>query len=75
LPLDPRFVVSNSVEIDRFLRAIKIHSMHSFGGEVKPSSPCQQIFQHVKNPFQVRTKILSKAKLIISFAQFLLLCY
>jgi hypothetical protein len=34
--LDPRFAGSNLAEVDGFLRAIKIHSMLSFRGEVKP---------------------------------------
>jgi hypothetical protein len=38
---------------DGFLRAIKVCSMPSFGGEVKPSTPCPQILQHVKQPFEV----------------------
>jgi hypothetical protein len=31
-----------------FLRAIKIRSTPSFGGEVKPEAPCHNIFRHVK---------------------------
>jgi hypothetical protein len=34
---------SNSAEIDEFLRAIKIRSLTSFGGEVKPLVPCCKI--------------------------------
>jgi hypothetical protein len=34
--LDPRSAGLNPAEDDRFLRAIKIHSMPSFVGEVKP---------------------------------------
>jgi hypothetical protein len=33
---------------DGFLRAIKICSMPSFGGEVKPGAPCSKILPHVK---------------------------
>jgi hypothetical protein len=33
-----------------FLRAIKIRSTTSFGGEVKPSIPCRKILRHVKGP-------------------------
>jgi hypothetical protein len=69
------FAGSNSAAVDGFLRAIKIRSTLSFGGEVKSSDPCREILWHDKNPFEVWTKILSKAKLIISFAQFLLVCY
>jgi hypothetical protein len=31
---------------DRFLTAIKIRSTPSFGGEVKPETPCRKILQH-----------------------------
>jgi hypothetical protein len=41
-PLDPRFAGSNPAEDDGFLRVIKIRSMTSFGGEVKPSVPCRR---------------------------------
>jgi hypothetical protein len=40
--------VSNLDKDDRFLRAIKIHSMASFRGEVKLSAPCCKILWHVK---------------------------
>jgi hypothetical protein len=33
---------------DGFLTAIKIRSMPSFEGEVKPEAPCRKILQHVK---------------------------
>jgi hypothetical protein len=36
---------------DGFLRAIKIRSTTSFGGEVKPSSPCRKMLRHVKDHF------------------------
>jgi hypothetical protein len=36
-----------------FLRAIKFHSMPSFGGEVTLLAPCHKILQHVKEPFTV----------------------
>jgi hypothetical protein len=42
LPLDPRFAGSNPAEDDGFLRVIKIRSMTSFGGEVKPSVACRR---------------------------------
>jgi hypothetical protein len=48
--LAPRFVGSNPVEDDVFLMAIKIHSMISFRGEVKPSDLCHKILWHVKEP-------------------------
>jgi hypothetical protein len=34
------------------LRAIKIHSMPSFRGEVKLLAPCHKILHHVKEPFK-----------------------
>jgi hypothetical protein len=37
---------------EEFLRAIKIRSTPSFGGEVKPETPCK-ILRHVKNHVQV----------------------
>ena len=39
-PLVPKFAGSNPAKAVRFLRAIKILSTPSFGGEVKPSVPC-----------------------------------
>jgi hypothetical protein len=53
VPLDPRFAGSNPAQCDGFLRAIKIPSMPSFGGEVKPSAPCSKILRHVKIPYDV----------------------
>jgi hypothetical protein len=38
---------------DRFLRAMKICSMPSFGWKVKPESPRHKILQHIKNHLQV----------------------
>jgi hypothetical protein len=38
---------------DGFLMAIKILSMPSFGGEMKPLAPCRKILQPVKNQFIV----------------------
>jgi hypothetical protein len=35
---------------DGFLRVIKIHSMPSFGWEVKPEAPGYKILRHVKDP-------------------------
>jgi hypothetical protein len=34
---------------DGFLRAIKIRSTPSFGGEVKREVPCRKILRHVKD--------------------------
>jgi hypothetical protein len=47
--LDPRFVGSNPVKGDGFLRAVKICSTPAFGGEVRQEAPCRKILQHVKN--------------------------
>jgi hypothetical protein len=44
LPLDPRFAGSNPAESGGFLKAIKIRSTTSFGGEVKPSAPFRNKF-------------------------------
>jgi hypothetical protein len=52
LPLDPRFAGSNSTEDDEFLKAIKIYSATSFGGEVKPSVSYSKILRHVKEPYE-----------------------
>ena len=41
-PLVPKFAGSNSAEAVGFLRAKKILSTPSFGGEVKPSIPCRR---------------------------------
>jgi hypothetical protein len=37
---------------DVFLTAIKIRSTASFGGEVKPETPCRKILRHVKYHFK-----------------------
>jgi hypothetical protein len=50
LALDTRFAGSNQTEYDGFLMEIKISSMNSFGGEVKPSVPCRKILRNVKYP-------------------------
>jgi hypothetical protein len=38
---------------DGFLRVIKIHSIPSFTGEIKPEAPHCKILQHVKYHLQV----------------------
>jgi hypothetical protein len=40
-----------------FLRAIKIRSTPSFGGEVKLFAPCRNILQHVKEAFEYERDI------------------
>jgi hypothetical protein len=42
--LDPRFAGSNLAEDYGLLRAIKIHSTTSFGGQVKLSVPFIEVF-------------------------------
>jgi hypothetical protein len=36
---------------DGFLRVIQIRSMTSFGGKVKPATPCRKILLHVTDPY------------------------
>jgi hypothetical protein len=50
--LDPRFAGLNPAEDSGFLRAIKICSTTSFGGEVKPLVLCCEILQHVKELYR-----------------------
>jgi hypothetical protein len=52
-----KFAVSNPAEGDGLLRALKICIVHFFGGEVKQSALCCKILRHVKEHFEVRTKI------------------
>jgi hypothetical protein len=54
--LDPRFAGSNLGEDNGFLIAIKIHSMTSYGGEVKLSVPCCKILQHVKEHYRYKNR-------------------
>jgi hypothetical protein len=44
------FADSNPADSNGFLRAIKNHSMTSFGGEVKPLATFRKILRHVKDP-------------------------
>jgi hypothetical protein len=39
---------ANPAEDDGFIRAVKIRSSTSFGGEVKPSVPCREVLRRVK---------------------------
>jgi hypothetical protein len=50
LILDPRFSCLNPAEGDGCLRAIKILSMPSFGGEVKPSAHVARCYGMLKIP-------------------------
>jgi hypothetical protein len=50
--LDTRFAGSYLAEDNGFLKVIKICSITSFGGKVKPSIPCYKILWHVKEPYR-----------------------
>jgi hypothetical protein len=50
---EPRSAGSYPVEDDGFLRAIKIRSTTSVGGEVKPSAACRKISRYVKEPYGI----------------------
>jgi hypothetical protein len=43
---------SNLAKDEGFLRAVKIHSMTSFEGEVKASVQCCKLLRHVKEPYE-----------------------
>jgi hypothetical protein len=57
-PLVPKFAGSNSGEAVGFLRAKKILSTPSFGGEVKPSVPCHR--------FEACKRSIKDAEVVIS---------
>ena len=57
-PLVSKFAVSNPAEAVGFLRAKKILSTPSFGGEVKPSVPCRR--------FATCKRSLNGAEVVIS---------
>jgi hypothetical protein len=57
LPLEPRFAASYPAKDSGFLRAIKIHSMTPFGGEVKLLSHVAHLW-HVKEPYEYEETIL-----------------
>jgi len=57
-PLVPKFAGSNPAEAVGFLRAKKILSTPSFGGEVKPSVPCRR--------FATCKRSLNGAEVVIS---------
>jgi hypothetical protein len=42
---------------DGILKAIKIRSTTSFGGEVKPLDPCRKILRHEKDFYECERKI------------------
>jgi hypothetical protein len=77
--LDPRFAGLNPAKDSGFLRAIKTLSTTSFGGEVKPSVPCCEILQHVKELYRFEGDI-SYAKFMtiscqVSLALLLDICW
>jgi hypothetical protein len=56
VPFAPRFAGSVPAESDALSTAIKIRSVTSFRGEVKPLASCLDILRHVKNPFRSMNK-------------------
>jgi hypothetical protein len=64
LAIGPKIRRFTSGRGDGFLRAIKIRSTTSFGVEVKPSAPCRKILRHVKDHFEVWTKIFRRPNLL-----------
>jgi hypothetical protein len=65
-----QFADSNRAEEDEFLKAIKIRSLTSFGGEVKPSAPCRKIL-----PLPSMRQIFRWQHSREFLAKFLLHCY
>jgi hypothetical protein len=49
LSLDPRDAGSNLAEAMDFLRAVKVHSITSFGWEAEPEASCHKFLQHIKD--------------------------
>jgi hypothetical protein len=64
-----RFAGSNAAKDDGFLRAIKIHSTTSFGGEVKQSVPCRKILRHVKERYKYEKRYLVEKKIDGQFSR------
>jgi hypothetical protein len=59
LPLDTRFAGSNPAENYWLLRATKISSIISFGGEIKPPSvPYRNILRHIKEQYDYESDTL-----------------
>jgi hypothetical protein len=58
---------------DGFLKAIKMRSMTSFGGEVKPSAPRRKILRQVKSHLQSIDKNTSQSQIHNFLRTFLLL--
>jgi hypothetical protein len=57
LSLNSRFAGSNPAEGDEFLRAIKICSATSFGGEVKSLATCRRFYSILNNPLMYERDI------------------
>jgi hypothetical protein len=64
----------NLAEDKGLLRAIKIRSTTSFGGEVKPAVECRKVLQHVKDPCSKEQILVGKIHGHFS-PKFNLLCY
>jgi hypothetical protein len=60
LAIGPRFACSNAAEDDGFLMAMKILSTTSFGAEVMPTVPCDEILRHVKYPCSMKEMAVGK---------------
>jgi hypothetical protein len=56
LAIGPKVRGFKPAEATEFLRAIKIRSTPSFGGEVKPKAPCRKILRHVKKSLASMTR-------------------
>jgi hypothetical protein len=69
--LDPRFTGSDPAQNDGILRAIKIHSKLSFGGEVKPSAPVRKIYGTLKNPVEYKINTYKQNSRTTLLAKFL----
>jgi hypothetical protein len=64
---------SNPSKVKVFLRAIKIHSTCSFGGEIKLEAPCCKILWHVKKSLANMNKDTLQGKIHHSLHLFQLL--
>jgi hypothetical protein len=60
LTIRHKFGGSNPDEDDGFLRAIKIRSTSSFGGEVEPLAPFRKFSRHIKNPYSMKEILVGK---------------
>jgi hypothetical protein len=60
LAIGPKVCMFRLDQGSGFLRAIKIHTMPSFGGEVKPEVPCHKILWYVKITCKYEQKCLAR---------------